>query len=529
MNNNGYTIVEVLIAMSVLGAVSVAGIASQMEENEKAESIKFINEAVDIVSAVDTRLSVDGYDENLWVRRDWSNENEIVNFLISQQLNPVGSSCSGGNWTPELAIENNSKLISCNQWENRIDDGIEMSARLNSDAVGYIESFELFLSFDSNESFDEGFGNFKRGINSINSKVYNELTGIYFFDLINRTTNEEIATSECLIEKTNCALKLSLERAGGNEYLRLDGSNSMINSHLTFVETKGHSPLSCVRWRVDSSGAWTNDNTPIQDCGVGIYSETGMPAVVDVAADNGTFINILLDQSCNVYKEGSGNKVVPDGTSPCGMKSDTEAIQVVDTLQSKFILSEEGVLNIARTESLIVGNLTTNNINATDFTGLNIEIENDLTVGGDLSVSGAATVSGNASTGGDLNSSSNIRAREITGDYVTAPNGSFANIDTDLRNVETALAGIETGVNNLKGSWILGSWGTCSKSCGGGYQTRTVSCETGKFCNGSVPSTTQSCNTNSCPTPPAPSYGCGGMEYYPANGCGRGNASGRAN
>lgn len=520
MKKTGYTIVEVLIAMSVLGVVSVAGITSQLEENEKAESIKFINEAVDIVSAVDTRLSVDGYDENLWSRRNWANEDEIVNVLISQQLNPINSGCANANWTPVLAEADNSKIITCNQWNQRIQDGIQMSAHLNSDAIGFIESFELYLSFDTNDNFDEGFNNFKRGINSINSKVYNELTGLYLFDLVNRTTDEEITTSECLIEKTNCALKLSLERAGGAEYLRLDGSNSMINSHLTFVETKGQAPLQCVRWRIDSSGAWTNSNTPIQNCGVGIYSETGMPAVVDVAATNGTFRNVLLDQSCTVYQEGSNNTVVASGTSPCGMLSDTEAVQVVETLQSRFIFSEEGVLNIARTNSLIVGELKINNrITANTFTGLNLEVGS-----GGITTTNfnglTANVNGNV-TSGSLNGGSSLTANEIIGDRVSGQTGNFLNIDRDLTTIDNTLTSVNNGVNNLKGSWSIGSWGSCNKSCGGGFKTRSVSCTTAKFCSGTVPATTATCNTHACPSSGGSSGdGCGSWRNCGDNGQG---------
>lgn len=47
------------------------------------------------------------------------------------------------------------------------------------------------------------------------------------------------------------------------------------------------------------------------------------------------------------------------------------------------------------------------------------------------------------------------------------------------------------------GPWSTGSWGSCSASCGGGTQTRSVTCPFDS-CTGSQPVASQSCNTQAC-------------------------------
>ena len=55
--------------------------------------------------------------------------------------------------------------------------------------------------------------------------------------------------------------------------------------------------------------------------------------------------------------------------------------------------------------------------------------------------------------------------------------------------------------------WTVLGWGACSKSCGGGTQTRSVTCDAGYNCsNYPQPINTQSCNAQSCGV--APVYSC---------------------
>jgi len=176
-------------------------------------------------------------------------------------------------------------------------------------------------------------------------------------------------------------------RAGGGEYVRADGLNSMIGSHFTFIDGKGSSPLKCLRWMKTGSG-WTNKTD--EDCGIGVYKNGSQPIVMDTVVENGTFENIFLDKNCFKYKYNTITGVVEkNGYSPCGIiKEGTEILQVVDNVSAKNIISQNGEVN-----KVIVNKLVSNTISSKTITA-STELKTNLmkSLGGTITADSRMTV-----------------------------------------------------------------------------------------------------------------------------------------
>ncbi|HFG1882363.1 TPA: hypothetical protein ACGF2H_003598, partial [Vibrio cholerae] len=359
-----------LLSVMVLGSISTGIILKEVENRNQNERLRFVDEARSIVKAVDHRIAIDGYDPDLWTKLKWESEEEIVDFLIKEELtSEYHDKCSDGKWKPAINSENNTKLIECNLWKYRKNHGEAMSAEVRIDYAGFIQGFDLFINFTDEENFKNYFRDIKYSLNKLSVNKSQELSGIYLNSIVSTSTKSDISSYECINNPLDCSIKLSLERSGGNEYLRADGGNSMIGEHLTFIESKGQAPLKCVRWSNtvrDGSGSWSRELD--EDCGIGIYEKTGQPVMVDVVADTGTFKNIALDKECIVYK-WDGSKVVDSGkVAPCGMTNEgSELYQVISNIHSEGIETYDikattasfSILNI---EDIIAKSITTDHL-----------------------------------------------------------------------------------------------------------------------------------------------------------------------
>ena len=425
MNKKGFTLVESLLSLSVLGGVSVAGMQYMADEREKEKSYLFIKNVNDVINSVDARISIDGYDPDLWNKLSWNDESDIQENLIGKDLH-TSSNCAGGLWNPTVNAESQTVLLPCNFKLNSKLLDIEMKAKITNDSAGFIQKFDIVLDFKNSQSLTDNLINIRSAMKTIDAYEKRENSGNHSMYFVNKAdNNQEITSFECINDVTNCSLKASYDRSGGNEYLRADGANSMIGEHITFIESKGQSPMKCIRWaneNRDGTGLWSQ--TLDEDCGIGIYKNNPHPVMLDVVADTGTFKNILLDKECKVYSWNGSNVIDSGLLSPCGTNNSTgEIYQVVENISSRQITT--GILyadiakfSVANIENIVAGTISATTINTINSLKTNIieeyqagfgttfkdnvTIEDVLRVVGVSSFDSDVVVSGNTTFNGDV-------------------------------------------------------------------------------------------------------------------------------
>lgn len=352
--NPGFTLIESLVAIGILGSASALLIKEQTDETNKLNTKNFVKDISTIMNAVDHRILIDGYNATLWTDLTWVNETEIVSKLLAKELISTESACLGGEWNTTLESDEKIDLINCGLWSPRKGLNVDMKAKFTVDGLGFIERFDFVFNFKEEDQFKNNFINLKHSLRSVFENNKRELSGKHKYTFVNKNNETvELTPKECIASPLNCSVMATFTRGTG-EYVRTDGSNSIINDKLTFIETAGNSPLSCVKWS-ESSGSWSSS---VVDCGVGLYDKSNTAVLVDVVAETGSFEAVMLNESCKVH-EWDGTKVVDSGDiTPCGMKKDSGDIyQVVEkTIGTNAVFNElyltEGFIDLATLEKI---------------------------------------------------------------------------------------------------------------------------------------------------------------------------------
>lgn len=330
MKKHGFTLMEVITVLTI-GTTGMLVVKDVVQENhQEAMNEETVRNITSIVDAVDYRLAIDGYNTDNWSSSSWEGS-EGLSDLITSELNQADA-CEGGSWTPEIGNPNvKESLVSCDTFgENKLDQDYTFSAELETDSNNFIDSFNVLLRFNSEESFSDNFVHLKMGLNKSLTSNDKKMSGYTTTQLVEAADPNNILTSqECIELREGCAIKALYERQGKGSFVRSNLDSVIYNSSLSFVVNAGDAPLDCARWKSDGSGNWEMSDISDENCGIGLFD--GEPLVVEVNVETGTFENIALNKQCAIYEWGSSGLVNSGRLSPCGVfNNGTEIVQVLD-------------------------------------------------------------------------------------------------------------------------------------------------------------------------------------------------------
>lgn len=379
----GLTLFETLLSLSIVMALVVSFLYWYMEQQREQQATIFGKDIVSIITAFDKRIHLDGWDiDNFKNGREWSGSPEILEMLNNEFVAKESTCGNEKSWVPVLSKEKSTQLLPCKFW-SRIPYDFIAKAKITPDEEGFIKTFKVIFQPKNLSSFSQNFRYFNRAKIAANANDSLNVTGghqFYFASLSDPDT--KITNTECLALKADCTLVATYDREGGNEYLRVDGTNSMLGSAVTFKESKGHDRLRCIKWEKNTGGSVWESKTV--DCGIGIHNKTSDPVAVDIAANSTTSQRVMLDRLCPVYAHSADGLIESTDNAPCGMLSQDDAgtevaYQVIDTLSAG-----KGLIKTLYTDTIFSDEVNTNYMN----------VKKDLAVLGNSVMDGTLTVKG---------------------------------------------------------------------------------------------------------------------------------------
>lgn len=444
LRKKGVTLIEALMVASI-GAISFTTVQTLISSSEEDEKVFLLsNQMTQIVEAFDKRLSIDRYDINKWpTTRDYNTRIQVSEFFSKELIAHEAMGCGRTDgWKPfiedvEDDYRNKLKLVPCGTWSTSIPFGLEASLSIKNTGSQLSEIFTI-VKFETEEDFERSFLSLKKALSRARGNKSAQEAGIHTYKFVNLTAsypNETtISTKECTDLGVDCGVYVGLETSGeGYEYLHVDGSNSMINSKVTFRKDMNTPKIStCISFTYDVSTGWTKKENI--DCGIGIDNTYATP-FVEANIYSATMDKLYLNKDCTL----STGK-----TQPCGLYKDpdnldavllaTEDLDVTDA-NIKVLTVDEGtiddltVLTKLSANEAIINTLTVNGETVlkgnTVMKGANNTIEKDLTVNQHtelttLTANGISTFNENVTMEKDLNVLGTVTANNYKLGAITA-------------------------------------------------------------------------------------------------------------
>lgn len=365
----GLTLIEAMIALGISAAVTTGGLSYYNEQNKSDQVDELASNITKIMSAVDQRIYIDKYNPSLWPNVLAYNTTRQTQEFLNRELIARTATCgdSSSGWQPtindpsdptEVDYKTNLQLVPCNVLGTAVtvNDTLTTNLRLTK-STNSISTVDLYFFFEDQEDFRENFIGLKKLAQKTRELDEKNVTGSHNYRFVDMTASNPSLTSltnqECLNLNINCGFLAQYQADGeGVEYLDVTGSNSMINSKVTFKEKLDDaSPIqTCFTYEYSNgTNSWVRKGD--LDCGIGIDPDKGHTFVeADVYSASAQRFN--LDSLCDMEISGIVQKV------PCGMMTQNNsgvnvAVGVLDEIHTT-----EGYVNLLNVSNIETGTLT---------------------------------------------------------------------------------------------------------------------------------------------------------------------------
>lgn len=333
MNRKGFTLIEASVVIAISTFASIGAIKYTADKMEESKINSLSSKMVKLIGAIDQRIYIDKYNASLWPSTTDYITNLQVQEFMQKELIAATASCgdSANGWNPTIDAEDTAddisykeklRLVPCEPWgqDGMLEFGLNASLYVVADSISF-KGVNVYLSFESQEDFEENFQSVKRVIRKSNELDTSNVTGSHNYRLVDMSTSDPsqnvLSSKECIDKASDCGFMAQFVADGdGMEYLDVTGGNSMIASKVSFKEgVNDLSPISdCKTFYQDVNGVWQLESNIV--CGVGIDSFRGT-SFVDADVHSTSSKKVYLDKLCKMSL-GASNPTID---VPCGIST----------------------------------------------------------------------------------------------------------------------------------------------------------------------------------------------------------------
>lgn len=356
----GFTLIEVMIIMSLLLGFILIFSNMDIAINEKQNSRKVGTQLNMIVSAIDKRISIEGKNISYWKNgTTWSGPS-FKNFLTQELVGANNPTCgdSTKGWKPLLNMNGlsqdseegrsvilmhnnalNGKLIPCTLW-TLYPYNVVPSAKLISNVDNNLSNIVLSFTFANLTDWEKGFSKFNESyIFAKEQKNTNLLTKKTFY--YSDASNNKINLNQCISLKNSCILNvdISIGSSGTDDKkFKVDSSNSF-ETNLGFAKSiQSNQQIDCKIWTVDTTTTPPTWNTRITTCGV--TGGSNGEKEVSLVGNNIDAQNIKITGKCMSYQKGFTN-FSPNFNSECGLIDTGNIVELnTTTIRSANLITD---------------------------------------------------------------------------------------------------------------------------------------------------------------------------------------------